>query len=99
MDFQLNSTPESLDERQRKAIILACISKKYFAAPLKSSGASPLLWTTNLMAPEAYILSAAIDGWMKKESDEEVRLRAAKAYNTYQHCGLRAANNLFATGW
>jgi hypothetical protein len=99
MDFQLNSTPESLDERQRKAIILACISKKYFAAPLKSAGASPLLWTTNLMAPEAYILSAAIDGWMKKESDEQVRLRAAKAYNTYQHCGLKAANNLFATGW
>lgn len=99
MDFALPSMPESLDERQRKAIILACISKKYFAAPLKSTGASPLLWTTNLMAPEAYILSAAIDGWMKKESDEQVRLRAAKAYNTYQHCGLKAANNLFATGW
>lgn len=99
MDFQLDSTPQSLDERERRAIILACISKKYFAAPLKSTGASPLLWTTNLMAPEAYILSAAIDGWMKKESDEQVRLRAAKAYNTYQHCGLRAANNLFATGW
>ena len=40
------------------------------------------------MAPEAYILSAAIDGWMKKESDEEVRVRAAKAYHTYQNCGL-----------
>ncbi len=99
MDFQLHSTPESLDERHRRAIILACISKKYFAAPLKSTGASPLLWTTNLMAPEAYILSAAIDGWMNKESDEEVRVRAAKAYNSYQHCGLKAANNLFATGW
>jgi len=99
MDFALPSMPESLDEQTRKAIILACISKKYFAAPLKSTGASPLLWTTNLMAPEAYILSAAIDGWLKKESDEQVRQRAVKAYNTYQHCGLKAANNLFATGW
>ena len=99
MDFALHSMPQAMDERHRQAIILACISKKYFAAPLKGTGASPLLWTTNLMAPEAYILSAAIDGWMKKETDEEVRVRAAKAYNTYQHCGLKAANNLFATGF
>lgn len=99
MDFALHSTPQSIDERQRKAIILACVSKKYFAAPLKSSGASPLLWTTNLMAPEAYILSAAIDGWMKSETDEQIRLRAAKAYNSYQNCGLKAASSLFATGW
>ena len=99
MDFALQSMPQARDERHRKAIILACISKKYFAASLKSTGAWPLLWTTNLMAPEAYVLSAAIDGWMNKESDEEVRMRAAKAYNSYQNCGLRAASNLFATGW
>lgn len=99
MDFALHSMPHARDERHRKAIILACLSKKYFAAPLKSSGASPLLWTTNLMAPEAYVLSAAIDGWLKQESDEKVRLRAAKAYDNYQNCGLNAANNLFATGW
>ncbi|HEV7472890.1 MAG TPA: hypothetical protein VGN90_02505 [Pyrinomonadaceae bacterium] len=100
MDFALPATtPQARDDRQRRAIILACISKKYFAAPLKSTGATPLLWTTNLMAPEAYILSAAIDGWLKQESDEQIRIRAAKAYNGYQNCGLKAANNLFATGW
>lgn len=99
MDFELPSMPQARDARQREAIILACISKKYFAASLRSTGASPLLWTTNLMAPEAYILSAAIDGWMNNETDEQVRLRAAKAYNNYQNCGLKAANNLFATGW
>lgn len=84
---------------KRKAIVLACASKRYFAASLKKTGASPLLWTTNLMAPEAYVLSAAIDGWMKQESDEQIRLRAAKAYNSYQNCGLKSANNLFARGW
>jgi hypothetical protein len=99
MDFTLTSTPQHRDQRQRKAIILACASKQYFAQPLRSTGASPLLWTTNLMAPEAYVLSAAIDGWLKKESDEEIRLRAAKAYDSYQNCGLKAANKLFATGW
>jgi hypothetical protein len=99
MDFALHSMPQAQDERHRKAIILACISQKYFAAPLKSAGAEPLLWTTNLMAPEAYILSAAIDGWLKNETDEQIRLRAAKAYDSYQKCGLKSANNLFATGW
>ena len=99
MDFKLQSHPKARDDRQRRSIILACASKQYFSEALEQSGASPLLWTTNLMAPEAYVLSAAIDGWMKKETDEQVRLRAADAYNKYQHCGLKAARGLFATGW
>ena len=51
------------------------------------------------MTPEAYILSAAIDGWLNQESDEAVRSRAAKAYHQYQNGGLKSANSLFATGW
>jgi hypothetical protein len=51
------------------------------------------------MAPEAYVLSAAVDGWMSKESGEQVRTRAATAYHQYQHCGVKAAMRLFATGW
>lgn len=99
MDFKLRSHPQRRDDRQRRAIILACASKQYFSSALEQSGATPLLWTTNLMAPEAYVLSAAIDGWIKKESDEQIRLRAADAYHKYQHCGVKAARSLFATGW
>ena len=99
MDFELHSHPKRRDDRQRRAIILACASKNFFSPALQQSGATPLLWTTNLMAPEAYVLSAAIDGWMKKETDEQIRLRAADAYHKYQHCGVKAARSLFATGW
>ena len=99
MDFKLPSQPKRRDDRQRRAIILACASKQYFSPALQQTGATPLLWTTNLMAPEAYVLSAAIDGWIKKESDEQVRLRAADAYHKYQNCGVKAARSLFATGW
>lgn len=99
MDFKLSSHPKRRDDRQRRAIILACASKQFFATALQESGATPLLWTTNLMAPEAYVLSAAIDGWLKKETDEQIRLRAADAYHKYQNCGVRAARALFATGW
>src|SRR5688572_20596475 len=99
MDFQLSSVPKKRNKEKREAIILACASKSYFAEPLRSTGAQPLLWTTNLMAPEAYILSAALDGWLNRETDEEIRLRGAKVYSTYQRIGLRGANALFATGW
>ena len=99
MDFKLHSAPQQRDNRQRRTIILACASKQYFSLPLKSTGAAPLLWTTNLMAPEAYVLSAALDGWINKESGEQVRARAAKAYDQYQHCGLKSGAALFATGW
>src|SRR5256885_7283118 len=42
---------------------------------------SPLLWTTNLMAPEAYTLKSALDGWILSESNGKIRERAAAAYN------------------
>lgn len=99
MDFSLGATPRKRDDQKRQAIILACASKQYFSPALKETGASPLLWTTNLMAPEAYVLSAALDGWMNQENDEQIRNRAAKAYHSYQNCGLKAASKLFATGW
>ncbi|MFY9621171.1 MAG: hypothetical protein WAQ99_15255 [Pyrinomonadaceae bacterium] len=99
MDFQLSSIPKKRDHESREAIILACASKSYFGEPLRRTGAKPLLWTTNLMAPEAYVLSAALDGWLNRETDEQIRLRGAKAYSTYQRIGLRGANALFATGW
>ena len=85
MDFKLPSSPEARDQRQRQAIILACASKQYFSKVLERTGAKPLLWTTNLMAPEAYILSAALEGWIKHENDEQIRMRAAAAYNKYQN--------------
>lgn len=99
MDFQLPLIPKKKNDIHRDAIILACASKQYFAETLRASGAYPLLWTTNLMAPEAYTLKSALDGWIAGESNEEIRERAAGAYDKYQKCGLRAARRLFATGW
>jgi len=51
------------------------------------------------MAPEAYILKSALDGWIGAEHNEQIRDRAAGAYDKYQKCGFRAARRLFATGW
>ena len=62
MDFQLGPLPWKKQEFHPQAIVLACASKQYFGDVLRASGAFPLLWTTNLMAPEAYTLKSALDG-------------------------------------
>jgi hypothetical protein len=99
MDFALESYPTHKASERRGAIVLGCASKSYFSAPLRRAGADPILWTNGPMAPEAYVLKAALDGWIANESGEHVRRRAAEAYNSYQHCGLKAARGLFSSGW
>jgi hypothetical protein len=99
MDFSLDSYQQSADDRKRDTVMLACFSKRYFAEPLRKTGARPLVWTTGLMAPEAYVLKAAIDGWVQNENVEAIRKRTATAYNQYQRCGMNAALRLFAAGW
>ena len=99
MDFDLENQPSKKDDNRREAIILACASRNYFAAPLKKTSATPLLWTSNLMAPEAYILHDALEGWTQGETDEQIRTRAAAAYSKYQKISLKSAKNLLVTGW
>jgi hypothetical protein len=99
MDFSLGKSFRGDDSSKRQAIILACATKQYFGNGLRPTGAEPLLWTTNLMAPEAYTLKAAMDGWMAGESGEQIRRRGAAAYAQYQNISVRAALKLFASGW
>jgi hypothetical protein len=99
MDFSLENFPVKKTSDKRETIILACISKSYFAEPIQSAGASPLLWTTGLMAPEAYTLEGAISGWLNNETGEQIRTRAAEAYDRYQKCGIKGARNLLVTGF
>jgi hypothetical protein len=99
MDFQLLQFPRKKNGVRRDAVVLACASKQFFAEPLRASGAYPLLWTTGLMAPEAYTLKSALDGWIAGENNEQVRNRAAAAYDKYQKCGFRGAHRLLVSGW
>ena len=99
MDFSLSQFPRKRDENHRDAIMLACASKQFFGEAVRASGAYPLLWTTGLMAPEAYTLKSALDGWIAEENNEQIRDRAAGAYDKYQKCGFRAAHRLLTSGW
>jgi len=99
MEFDVEGNFESINDNKRDAIILACASKPYFNEYLKKTKANPLVWTSNLMAPEAYTLKASIDGWILNETDLQIRERAAQAYHKYQKCGIRGARNLLVTGY
>jgi hypothetical protein len=98
MDFSLKENYTAADDKRREAIMLACISKKYFAAPLSYTKANPLLWSTGLMSPEAYTLHDALESYIQNKTSEYIRMAAAKAYSKYQHCSVKAAMNLLVTG-
>lgn len=99
MDFDLEDDYINSDHKKRDCIILACISKRYFSNYIKNANATPLVWTTGLMCPEAYTIHDALSGYVLKESNEAIRSRAALAYSTHQKCGLKAARNLLVTGF
>jgi len=99
MDFSIDQTFKGDSNRKRETIILACYSKNYFSSHLKQSGALPLVWTTGLMAPEAYTLHDAIQVWIESKSTNEISLAAAKAYAKYQKCNIKAAKRLLVSGW
>ncbi len=99
MEFSLDRFPEKRNNAKRETIILSCISKRYFQPGIRQSGATPLLWSTGLMSPEAYTLEAAITGWLRQETSQQIQMRAAKAYDRYQHCGVKAASRLLVSGW
>lgn len=97
MDFSLQEEFINTDNKTRDIIILACYSKSYFQPHLEKSKVNPLVWSTGLMAPEAYTIHDAITGYVTGETNDEIRIRAAKAYHKYQKCGLNAAKNLLVT--
>jgi hypothetical protein len=99
MDFHADISLKNYNKKKKDVIIIGCYSKSYFEPYIKESGANPLIWSTGLMSAEAYTLEWALDGWVMKESDNDIRIRAAKAYNNYQHCGYNASMNLLRTGW
>ena len=97
MDFTLAAKPRKSGRPSCDAIVLACMSKQYFAERLSKLKARATLLTTGLMAPEAYTLKDALDGWLAGESRAQIKARAAAAYAKYQKCSLKAATNLFYT--
>ncbi len=57
IEFDVEGDFYSVDNKQRDAIILACVSKSYFKPYLERTKANPIVWSTGLMSTEAYTLN------------------------------------------
>lgn len=90
---------KNVDHRTKDAMVIACVSYSYFEPYLDAAGGYPLLTTTNLLAPEAYVVEAAISEWARLKPGADIHHAAGVAYDKYHKCGLRAAKNTFQTGW
>lgn len=88
-------TPPAATTPARGAIALACFSRSYFGPLLVRTGAELLVTTNGLMAPEAYVLDAALRRWFEGGSADDARSAAAAAYDRFQRCGARGARRLF----
>ena len=95
MDFAAPAIEAGTAGGQREAVVLACASRPYFDPLLRRAGATPLVLTTGLMAPEAYSLEAALRARFTGQDATAVRRAAAAAYHRFQKCGDRAARRLF----
>ena len=78
------------------AFVLACQSDQFFSKQLRKAGATPLLMTRALMAPEGYVLLAALRAMGDAQSRAQIRSRSARAYAKYQKLKVREAWPIFA---
>jgi len=98
MDLSLPALPHKDKKDRCEAIVVACISKSYFGHPLLATGAKPLLWTTSVMAPEAYMLKSALDGWVLV-ANEAANPRSCRSGLTVSAVLTRRAKRLLVTGF
>lgn len=88
------------DDVKRKAAVIACASRYYFMDHFKQLDADPLITTTGLLAPEAYILEALVTGFAEGKSLQEIKKLCGLAYNSkHPKSPVNACIGLFHAGW
>ena len=78
------------------AIVLCCMSEKYFKTRLDALGVRPRLMTTQLMYPGAFLLRDTLPIWAKGGNNEEIRQAAAAAYAKNQKISVKSAAGVFS---
>jgi hypothetical protein len=90
----------SKDSILREAVSISCYSKVFFHPRFEKCGAYPLICTSGLLAPEAYVLGAVIDSWANQKTALEIRYAAGDAYHSkHPSTTQKGARALFTTGW
>jgi hypothetical protein len=96
MDFALPENAVLQRGPGRQAIVLCCLSERFFGPHLEKAGARPLLATTQLMYPGGFILRDVLAGWTRGETPAQLHDRAAAAYARNQGISVKAARGVFS---
>jgi hypothetical protein len=87
MDFDIDIMPR---KNKCDVMVFSCISDYYF-----SPFVDMILSTYTLMAPEAYVVMAAIESWAMHDNEMEIRRKTAKVYAKYQKSTVKQAERTF----
>lgn len=96
MDHALSPSLAPASMTPPDAIILCCISGRYFQHHLEVANARPILTTTQLMYPGSFLLRDALEVWLRGGSRSEIRQAAAQAYAKNQSISVKAASGVFS---
>lgn len=87
------------NEIPKKTVVLSSYSKIYFERNLEDINAFPILWTNQLMNPEAYILETVFNSWLNNDDSDIILKKVATNYSLYQRCGVSSALKVFKYGY
>lgn len=96
MDAPVAVTNAAAAAKPTDAIILCCISGRYFQPHLTALQARPVLTTDQLMYPGAFLLRDALEVWLRNGSRPDIRMAAARAYAANQSISVKAAAGVFS---
>jgi uncharacterized Zn-binding protein involved in type VI secretion len=86
--------------KPKDAVSISCVSSNYFKTHYSKTNSYPLVHTTGLLYPGAFILKGIIDQWVLLKSDKECKTAAGKAYyENKPKSGPNGSQNLFNFGW
>lgn len=88
--------PAAKAKGKTDAIVLCCLSDRYFRQRLGNAGVRPVLLTTQLMYPGAFILHDALEPWLAGKDPAALRTAAGTAYAKNQKIKTAAATGVFS---
>jgi hypothetical protein len=95
MDTAIDA-PAAKTKGKTDAIVLCCLSDRYFRERLGNAGVRPVLMTTQLMYPGAFILHDALEPWLAGKDAKALRSAAGAAYAKNQKIKIAAATGVFS---
>lgn len=87
--------PREVATGKTDAVVLGCLSERYFRKRLEKAGVRPVLLTTQLMYPGAFILHDALVPWLAGKDRDSLRDAAGLAYARNQKIKAAAAKGVF----